>query len=70
MNKHKNSNIITYKIKYSTENSDYILSCIKDYNKILKFTYNRMYKDKIETTKELTKSQKKMNNIYIFGFTF
>ena len=32
-------NIITYKIKYTTDSLDYIQSCIKDYNKILKYTY-------------------------------
>lgn len=65
MTNHKNTNIITYKIKYTTDNMDYISSCIKDYNKILKYTYNRIYKDKLQSTKELTIAQKKMNNVFL-----
>ena len=58
-------NIITLKIKYASEENDFILSCIKDYNKILKFTYNRMIKENITFTKELTTKQKLLNNTFL-----
>ena len=56
-------NLITYKIKYSTDNKEFILNCIKDYNKILKFTYNRLLEDNKLTTKEITELQKTLNNV-------
>ena len=58
-------NIITLKIKYTCEENDFILSCIKDYNKILKFTYNRIIKENIKSTKELTNKQKLLNNTFL-----
>ena len=58
-------NIITLKIKYTSEENNFILSCIKDYNKILKFTYNRIIKEDITSTKELTTKQKLLNNTFL-----
>lgn len=61
------SNIITLKIKYSTdENSkSRILEYIKNYNNVLHFTYNRLHKNKDLKTKEITVLQKTMNNVFI-----
>ena len=61
------SNIITLKIKYSTdENSkSRILEYIKNYNNVLRFTYNRLHENKDLKTKEITELQKSMNNIFI-----
>ena len=60
------SNTITLKIKYIPENGDLttILSFIKNYNNVLRFTYNRV-QEGIKSTKELTKLQKELNNIFI-----
>ena len=60
------NNIITVKIKYIPENGDLtdILSFIKNYNNILRFTYNRV-QEGIKSTKELTKLQHNLNNIFI-----
>ena len=57
---------ITLKFKYSVSKEDYkiILSYIKNYNNVLRFTYNRM-KEGIKSTKELTEKQKEMNNVFI-----
>ena len=61
------SNIITLKIKYSTdENSKTrILEYIKNYNNVLHFTYNRLHENDRLKTKEITELQKSMNNIFI-----
>ena len=61
------SNIITLKIKYSTdENSKTrILEYIKNYNNVLRFTYNRLHKNDKLKTKEITELQKSMNNIFV-----
>ena len=61
------SNIITLKIKYSTdENSKTrILEYIKNYNNVLRFTYNRLHENKDLKTKEITVLQKSMNNIFV-----
>ena len=60
------SNLITLKIKYMPENGDLtdILSFIKNYNNVLRFTYNRV-QEGIKSTKELTKLQHNLNNIFI-----
>lgn len=60
------SNNITLKIKYETdrENLDIILSFIKNYNNVLRFTYNRV-QEGIKSTKDLTELQKQLNNIFI-----
>ena len=61
------SNIITLKLKYSTdENSkSRILEYIKNYNNVLHFTYNRLHENKDLKTKEITVLQKIMNNIFV-----
>ena len=61
------TNIITLKIKYSTdENSkSRILEYIKNYNNVLHFTYNRLHENEDLKTKEITVLQKTMNNIFI-----
>ena len=61
------SNIITLKIKYSTdENSkSRILEYIKNYNNVLHFTYNRLHENDKLKTKEITVLQKIMNNIFV-----
>ena len=61
------SNIITLKIKYSTdENSKTrILKYIKNYNNVLHFTYNRLHENKNLKTKEITELQKSMNNVFV-----
>ena len=61
------SNIITLKLKYSTdENSkSRILEYIKNYNNVLHFTYNRLHENKDLKTKEITVLQKTMNNIFV-----
>ena len=60
------SNIITLKINYIPENGDLtpIIFYIKNYNNVLRFTYNRVQEGVI-STKELTTLQKQMNNIFI-----
>jgi len=61
------SNIITLKLKYSTdENSKTrILKYIKNYNNVLRFTYNRLHENNKLKTKEITVLQKTMNNIFV-----
>ncbi len=61
------SNIITLKLKYSTdENSKTrILEYIKNYNNVLHFTYNRLHENKDLKTKEITVLQKTMKNIFV-----
>lgn len=62
-------NIVTYKIKYSCSEKDRetILAYLKNYNNVLRFTYNRL-KDALPlklSTKEVTALHKTMNNIFI-----
>ena len=59
-----NESIITLKFKYEAEEKETILSYIKNYNSVLRFTYNRM-KEGIKSTKELTQKQSEMNNVFI-----
>ena len=61
------SNIITLKLKYSTDEQSKtrILEYIKNYNNVLRFTYNRLHENKDLKTKEITVLQKTMNNIFI-----
>ena len=60
------SNIITLKIKYVPADGDVtpILSYMKNYNNVLRFTYNRI-QEGIVLTKELTELQHSLNNIFI-----
>ena len=61
------SNIITLKLKYSTDEQSKtrILEYIKNYNNVLRFTYNRLHENKDLKTKEITVLQKTMNNIFV-----
>ena len=61
------SNIITLKIKYSTDEQSKtrILEYIKNYNNVLHFTYNRLHENDRLKTKEITVLQKTMNNVFI-----
>ena len=61
------SNIITLKLKYSTDeqSKSRILEYIKNYNNVLHFTYNRLHKNDKLKTKEITVLQKSMNNIFV-----
>lgn len=60
-------NQITLKIKYSTDDDskNRILEYIKNYNSVLRFTYNRLHKNGDLKTKEITALQKKMNNVFV-----
>ena len=53
-----NESIITLKFKYEAEEKELILSYIKNYNSVLRFTYNRM-KEGIKSTKERDYSKTK-----------
>ena len=59
-----NDSIITLKFKYEAKENDLILSYIKNYNNVLRFTYNRL-NEGIKSTKELIVKQKEMNNVFI-----
>lgn len=61
------SNIITLKLKYSTDKNSKtrILEYIKNYNNVLHFTYNRIHENNKLKTKEITELQKSMNNIFV-----
>ena len=65
--KNNEINQITLKIKYSTDEQSKtrILEYIKNYNNVLRFTYNRLHENKDLKTKEITVSQKSMNNIFV-----
>ena len=60
-------NRITLKFKYSTDeqSKSRILEYIKNYNNILRFTYNRLHENEKLSTKEITALQKAMNNIFV-----
>ena len=64
------SNIITLKIKYSTDehSKSRILEYIKNYNNVLHFTYNRLHENEDLKTKEITLLQKTMNNIFVDSY--
>ena len=65
--KNNEINQITLKIKYSTDEQSKtrILEYIKNYNNVLRFTYNRLHENKDLKTKEITVLQKTMNNIFV-----
>ena len=64
------SNIITLKLKYSTDEQSKtrILEYIKNYNNVLHFTYNRLHENEDLKTKEITLLQKTMNNIFVDSY--
>lgn len=55
-----NQNLITLKIKYSCEKS--LLDVIRQYNSVLRFTYNRLFENNKLKTSEITQMQKILNN--------
>lgn len=57
--------ITTIKIPYQSDNLVRIKEFIVNYNSVLRFTYNRILKNNLKSTKEITVSQKTMNNIFI-----
>ena len=61
----KKKNLLTMKIQYSTTEVgiDYIPHVRADYNKVLRFIYNRLVDNPSYSTKELTAFQSKLNNI-------
>lgn len=58
-------NLITLKIRYSCDNS--ILDVIRQYNSVLKFTYNRLLENPKLKTSEITQLQKNLNNCDLIG---
>ena len=60
-----NQNLITLKIKYSCEDS--ILDVIRQYNSVLRFTYNRLLENPKLKTSEITQLQKNLNNCDSIG---
>lgn len=65
MMRKKNENPLTMKIKFLTTESsiDYISQVREDYNKVIRFTYNRLIDNPSYSTKELTAFQSKLNKI-------
>lgn len=66
--KKKTTNLVTYKIGYSCSES--LLDWVKQYNNVLKFTYNRMIEDPKLTTKGITELQKGINHCDLIGSHF
>ena len=62
-----NSNQITLKFKYSTDeqSKSRILEYIKNYNNLYHIIYNRFYENNNLTTKEIYKIYHKLNNIFV-----
>lgn len=58
-------NLITLKIKYICDSS--ILDVIRQYNSVLKFTYNRLLENPKLKTAEITQLQKGLNNCDLIG---
>lgn len=63
--KNRTENLVTLKIEYSIEdmNIEYIRYVQNDFNKVLRFTYNRVCENSKYSTKELTALQSKLNNV-------
>ena len=64
----KSSNIITRKIKYSVnsnEDIDTILTYIRGYNNVLRFTFNRVQEHPNLSTKEISALQKTLSNVNV-----
>ena len=58
-------NLITLKIKYSCEAS--LLDVIRQYNSVLRFTYNRLFENRKLKTSELTQMQKTLQHCDLIG---
>ena len=63
--KNKQDNLITWKIEFSCEFD--LFDIINDYNKVLKFTYNRLLDNPELTTKEIFAIQKTMHKSNFIG---
>lgn len=61
----REQNQITYKIKYSCTES--LFDIIKQYNSVLRFTYNRLSENPKLKTSEITAMQHMLNNIDLIG---
>ena len=58
--------IRTIKLPYKSESLDIISKYVANYNNVLRFTYNRLFDNDFKlSTKQLTKLQKSMNNVFI-----
>lgn len=62
---------VTLKIKYTVATDDFnvILKYIKEYNSVLRFTYNRLTEG-VKSTKDLTAEQHKMLNVFTQSHLF
>ena len=58
--KQNEQNIITFKIGYECDDS--LLEIIKQYNNVLRFTYNRLFENNILKTKDITLLQKTLKH--------
>lgn len=58
-------NLLTYKFKYTCESS--LLDYIRQYNNVLRYTYNRLLENPKMKTKDVTASQKHINNCDLIG---
>ena len=63
--KNEDKNIITLKLKYRTENIQRIQAYISNYNNVLRFTFNRLKENEKLSTKEITETQKSLNNVFV-----
>ena len=63
--KNLRQNLLTMKVKYSADkaNLDYISRIREDFNKVLRFTYNRVVENSKYSTKELTAFQSELNHV-------
>ena len=58
-------NLITLKIKYSCDES--LLDVIRQYNSVLRFTYNRLFENRKLKTSEITKMQRTLQHCDLIG---
>lgn len=63
--KNKQNNLITWKIEFTCESD--LFNIINEYNKVLRFTYNRLIENSDLSTKELFAIQKTMNKSDLIG---
>jgi len=63
--KNSRQNLLTMKIKYSTNEAglEYISYMRENFNKVLRFTYNRIVDNPKFSTKELTAFQSELNHV-------
>ena len=59
------SNLVTYKIRYTCNDS--LLEIIRQYNSVLRFTYNRLIENDKLKTSEITLMQHRLNNCELIG---